>query len=311
MSGLEKMIRLRGGINQLGFNGLITRLIHWVDAGNATLTSAPLRFPVFKPARVAVTTDGFTPAHIVCPSPANPLQFPSFFEPCPSYSSNTTEFWGNFISRDVLFVFDEIRRLTELLDTTPRTSMQEIERMNLSDSLSIVERKSLSFTLTPASARNQRESSPEVDAQDLISECCSLAALIYVHLSLRGVAVSSVVIDRLASRLKSRLELFRDLVAAWHVAPRILTWILVTGAIASLDRPERSWFVPHLADLCEAFGLRYWEDLKEWLRSFLFLESGNEGRIRKVWEEVDEFMGDLEALGVGKSDFGVPLEDWA
>jgi hypothetical protein len=309
MSGLEKMIRLRGGVNQLGFDGLLTRLIHWVDAGNATLTNTPLRFPAFKPAHVRATIDGFSPAHVVCPARSPSTSFLYSEEPWPN-PSNSDEVSSNFISQDVIFVFDEIKRLSEISEVKPRHCMNEDERRDLSDSLSIIERKSLSFSLTPASKRNQREQSPETDAQDLISECCSLAALIYVHLSLRGVAISSVVIEQLSARLKSRLELFRDPVAAWRAAPRILTWVLVTGAVASLGRDERSWFVPQLADLCQAYGLRHWEDLKEWLRSFLFLESGNEARIRKVWEEVEEFMRELEAVGVGKQDLPIQLEDW-
>jgi hypothetical protein len=314
MTGLEKMIALRGGVNQLGFNGLLTRLIHWVDAGNATLYSHPVRFPAFQPARVTVTADGFTPTHMTCPSPAPSTSFLHSATPSPRscpYTSPTAEQWAPFISSDVLLIFDEIKRLSDLLDTTPRTAMQEIERMNLSDSLSIIERKSLSYSLVPASSRNHRAQSPDTPAQDLISECCSLAALIYVHLTLRGVILQSIIIARLAVNLKAKLSLFRDLVAAWHVAPRILTWILVTGAIASKDREERSWFVPQLADVCQVYGLRYWEDLKEWLRSFLFLESGNEGRIRGVWDEVEGFMGVLERLGVGKGDdVSGLIRDW-
>lgn len=308
------MIALRGGVNHLGLDGLLARLIHWVDAGNATLSSHPVRYPAFKPARVTVTEDGFTPTHIICPSHVPSPSFLHSVPPSPLpclYASTTTETWSPFISNDVILIFDEIRRLSELLDMKPFTAMEEIERMNLSDAFSIIERKSLSYSLTPASSRNRRATSPDTPAQDLISECSSLAALIYVHLTLRGVIPQSIIIARLSADLKSKLSLFRDLIAAWREAPRILTWILVTGAIASKDREERSWFVPQLADVCQVYGVRYWEDLKEWLRSFLFLESGNEARIRGVWDEVEGFMGVLERLGVGKNDnVQVELKDW-
>lgn len=44
MAGLEKMVRLRGGLYRLGLDGLLADMITWLGFNHATLHQTPMRF---------------------------------------------------------------------------------------------------------------------------------------------------------------------------------------------------------------------------------------------------------------------------
>ncbi|KXS94899.1 hypothetical protein AC578_1665 [Pseudocercospora eumusae] len=45
MTGLQRMVSLRGGLQALGLNGLLERILLWIDANAADITGGPLYFP--------------------------------------------------------------------------------------------------------------------------------------------------------------------------------------------------------------------------------------------------------------------------
>ncbi|EOO02337.1 hypothetical protein UCRPA7_2093 [Phaeoacremonium minimum UCRPA7] len=45
MAGLEKMVSIRGGLSALGLNGLLRRIIVWIDINSAILQGTPRFFP--------------------------------------------------------------------------------------------------------------------------------------------------------------------------------------------------------------------------------------------------------------------------
>jgi hypothetical protein len=45
MRGLKKMIEMRGGLSSLGLNGLLRRMIIWIDTNSSFLNNTPLYFP--------------------------------------------------------------------------------------------------------------------------------------------------------------------------------------------------------------------------------------------------------------------------
>ena len=44
MSGLEKMVRMRGGVESLGLGGLLARMVVWLDFNHSKLHGTPLHF---------------------------------------------------------------------------------------------------------------------------------------------------------------------------------------------------------------------------------------------------------------------------
>jgi hypothetical protein len=53
MTGLQRMVSLRGGLQELGLNGMLERILLWIDANAAEITGTPLYFP---PAAFASST---------------------------------------------------------------------------------------------------------------------------------------------------------------------------------------------------------------------------------------------------------------
>lgn len=45
MTGLQRMVSLRGGLQALGLDGLLERILLWIDANAASITQGPLYFP--------------------------------------------------------------------------------------------------------------------------------------------------------------------------------------------------------------------------------------------------------------------------
>lgn len=45
MSGLKRMVELRGGLAQLGLSGLLRRMIIWIDINSSFLREVPRQFP--------------------------------------------------------------------------------------------------------------------------------------------------------------------------------------------------------------------------------------------------------------------------
>jgi len=66
----------------------------------------------------------------------------------------------------------------------------------------------------------------------------------------------------------------------------LVLWIFATGGVASLNMPERTWFVSHLAEMTEQMGIETWEEMKgnvsrgNWHERLC-------GRVhKKLWNEV-------------------------
>jgi hypothetical protein len=62
--------------------------------------------------------------------------------------------------------------------------------------------------------------------------------------------------------------------------------MLVLGGIASLDKPERVWFVERLARLAAMLDVD-WCEVKEILGTFLWLESACGDGGKELWGEVE------------------------
>lgn len=64
----------------------------------------------------------------------------------------------------------------------------------------------------------------------------------------------------------------------------VLLWILVIGGVAALDKPERPWFVSRLGMLIRAIKMD-WNDVKEVLKTFLWLDSACDFGGRQLWAQ--------------------------
>jgi hypothetical protein len=131
-----------------------------------------------------------------------------------------------------------------------------------------------------------------------IYECCRLTAMIF------GIAVVAPIPDAFhvlqiyVTNLKAAIKgsgllthtssTFRSLYS--EDLAKFLLWMLVLGGIASLDKPERSWFVEHSAQLVVVLDVN-WHEAKEILGAFLWLESACGDSGKELWGEVERLAG--------------------
>jgi hypothetical protein len=120
-----------------------------------------------------------------------------------------------------------------------------------------------------------------------IYECVRLTALIFgvgvVHL----IPNPHNVLVGLVRRLKiSIVRLDREIGDFAMELSGVLLWMLVLGGIASLDKPERPWFVSQLALMVRKLRLMDWGGVEDILESFLWLESAYGKGGQELWDEV-------------------------
>jgi hypothetical protein len=131
-----------------------------------------------------------------------------------------------------------------------------------------------------------------------------VACLIYIYIFLRDFPLRSPLFGNLVERLASSLfdGDYEGIVnAAWdQVGYPTLLWILVVGALVSEGRCERDRFVGELKKVCEAEGVKGFEDFEKGLRNSAWLErKALESTVRAtpflrmLWNEV-------QLIGVGQ-----------
>jgi hypothetical protein len=135
---------------------------------------------------------------------------------------------------------------------------------------------------------------------DLLYESTRLATYIYSLLVTFPFYPNMAPFDELASLLKSEVSVL-DTLDLFVNETRLLIWILVMGGIAAIDTVERLWFVSMLRELIVSVGVSNWEEMRDLLRCFLWLESINDVDGRVLWGEVEAcILGGPLAKGVGE-----------
>lgn len=123
-------------------------------------------------------------------------------------------------------------------------------------------------------------------------ECCRLAAIIFSLAVLFPIPNTYDVLQTLTRQLKSAVEIYSTALQEVKNGDEehwdLLLWILVLGGIATLDKPERPWYVSELAFVAERLnGNVGWEDIENILKSHLWLESACGRSAIELWEEVE------------------------
>jgi hypothetical protein len=131
-----------------------------------------------------------------------------------------------------------------------------------------------------------------------------VAAQLYLWLVIREVPPSSPILSTLISRLQGSLL---NSLSWWYAEPDSkserkiwLLWIFFVGAVASLGRLERFWFVQELDKLCLELGVSRVEGnggLRDRLASVVLQELFFGWHLVAVWEDITALL-----------DLGMPYE---
>ena len=270
MSGLEMMVNMRGGIEEIkgSIDGVLQRLIGWNDLKFAELFGVQLHFA--KDCTYLHETD------------SNESEGPCFRQSILGVDYGPLV-WDR-LQGDVINYLHEVRILCEEVNARPLRTLQEAEKIKRSDSLHRIERKLRNITVI-----DQDDAIVE-SSSDRMWRATALAGLMYVHHMLRFLAISQRQFNFLSRDLQLAIALTSGSEKVWENAPEILVWALTTGTIISEGRMEHGWYVERLASACREVGYTSWNIYREKMKSFLWVVRLDDARHKKVWAQVEPLL---------------------
>lgn len=99
-------------------------------------------------------------------------------------------------------------------------------------------------------------------------ECCRLALIIL--LTYMPSTVASLSLTKNAVRLQLAISGLVDLSWGSRVADEMLLWVLVTGLVVVLDRPEEEWFTSRVVQVASELGMHDLAGLRDFMWRFLY-----------------------------------------
>jgi len=172
--------------------------------------------------------------------------------------------------------FDSLKRITQRIADTNTPSLDEKADIRDSDTLYQTERSLLVL-------------SNIWGPRKFVTSGC-LAAIIYVDNQLRGISFIARIMDEVVERLRVSIGVVLEDITQHDLkdnAARAILWALVVGAIASVNRPCRAWFVERVIDFCDALDLQTWEEAEKILNGFLWSPAWQTWG-HMLWKEVEE-----------------------
>jgi hypothetical protein len=111
------------------------------------------------------------------------------------------------------------------------------------------------------------------------------SALLFVYLALREVPISSSILDNFITRLRTALDILEPEKIWRDFPPGFLLWILFMGGWAAQGHPDRPWYSYYVAWLSTRMRLGFWEQAKDLLTQYCFVDSLCEIACRMLWDE--------------------------
>ena len=99
-------------------------------------------------------------------------------------------------------------------------------------------------------------------------ECCRLALIIL--LTYIPSAVASRSLKKNAARLQLAISGLLGLSWGSRIADEMLLWVLVTGLVVVLDRPEEEWFTSRAVQVASKLGIHDLMGLRDFMWRFLY-----------------------------------------
>jgi hypothetical protein len=121
-----------------------------------------------------------------------------------------------------------------------------------------------------------------------VYECCRLTTMIFGVAVVLPIPNTYDILQIYVAHLKAGIEESHlDTLSSQNAnLSDLFLWMLVLGGIASLDKPERRWFVSQLALLVDKLRID-WRGIEDILETFLWLDSACGPRGRELWAKIE------------------------
>ncbi|KAI1114778.1 hypothetical protein F5Y14DRAFT_412790 [Nemania sp. NC0429] len=121
------------------------------------------------------------------------------------------------------------------------------------------------------------------DASTAIERICRIACLLYVNTSLvRAYQPSAAIIRNLVTALREMLGSI-DETDSWARCPDVLLWVLAIGAHCSRQQDGEWFFVDCLWQTATLLDLHTWEDARDLLARYLFVDEIYQETLEVIW----------------------------
>ncbi|KAL2060718.1 hypothetical protein VTL71DRAFT_9359 [Oculimacula yallundae] len=290
MSGLQKMIALRGGVEKLGLAGVLRRKILWGDLLNVTLSGGEPRF------NMAPTIDhplvDFVPFTTVNAAVPNNNAFDSIQSL--SQGSCTCSIQFSTI-------------LASLRKISSQSNLEGDVTGSLSDGIYLAERHL--FYLLKNMDKFSTLHSPTCSS---LGAACFIATQMYLYHTLRDFPFEVPIFQTFLQRLNVQLwdESKESVSIFWQGKEQMLLWVLTLGALSSVgDSKLRYIYTEKIRQVCRIMNVTHLEELTSRLSGVVWRDSGRDLNLVGLWNEVQGGLGygtlGLEVLVLGRN---LPVE---
>ncbi|EPE28136.1 hypothetical protein GLAREA_04927 [Glarea lozoyensis ATCC 20868] len=262
--GLEAMIDTRGGIQNL--TGFPRILSIWIDNITSIVLNEMPRFD-------------FDIWSAIPPV----IQRPEHNSTAIRYKNKLKNLTNlTVLSEEMIDTYWTIRTVSLIKEAVTVGNLDRQIHESYSDVLNYLERKTLLITLS--------ENYSEKDFSTAILYLFSNALTLHIIMFLRDQTCGVPILLLVCTRIRNCLERL-DIRTLEFQYPEMMLWILMIGGLATSKTADRQWFAKHLADACDASGLKGGDELAVALRDLLWLELYRTPVFSSFWHEVARAQG--------------------
>ncbi|KAL2041304.1 hypothetical protein N7G274_005686 [Stereocaulon virgatum] len=262
MTALQRMVSMRGGLQRLGWEGVLHMFIAWQDFLAPTTVASP--------PQNALTAAG-SPSRITL----------SYKSPIFSRLDASRAFCSELSN-----IFSRIRYITEQF-TSPAPISTETQN-SLSNMRTKIEDRVRSLT------QYIEKPEGEMISLEYYFETLRLGALIYLEIALhpsigpnfRFSNAKALAIQQQILSLLKRGELACVIGVQPCPLPGGITWALFTGGILAADEDEEAWWAQRIARGVRTAGIREWGEMEAQLRKIAWRNELTRESCTRLWKQV-------------------------
>jgi hypothetical protein len=273
MNGLHRMVELRGGLQALGFKGVLQRMVLWADNWTGILALSPPRFPLAKQTR---RKSNFSATDLNISRLKSALQ-----DDCSGTCVVSADSGDD--QDDVFGIIFGLQQLSRTLAAIHANKTTVTEALQFNERVFLLERQLLLSLVSDEQTRG-------LPLEIFILRCFSHAAYIYIystlHSTLRDLPLKFPFFGIFVERLQAALDQPEFFLAWCSTSPVMLLWVLVVGAIAAHRRPQRSWFLTQLTSVCIPLKISDFQKLRGLLEEMMWVSGALDSSLTTLWSEL-------------------------
>jgi len=265
ISGLERMVSLRGGLEALPHP--LAQRIQRVATNVAAARSVMPRFPLLNVQKIDIRK-----------TIALPEEAESF--------NRELRFLGTGFAQTALLdvlspkirdILDEMQAIAKLFNLWTHGQANFLGLAN-----DFFEMRIVALELRLLAIPYQSGMSSAAFVQD----CCKIAGVLFVNTSFWLWRKWNKILEVLVTNLRERLQAVQWENCWDQAVLEVLLWVLFLGAHASKLQDQANWFDTMLVVVIERLGILSWEDAKKVLMTFIYWDAVHLQPFLEIWEEV-------------------------